>query len=57
MSRLKGAPPAYSRAPNFSEFLGPQIYTLATDNTIVFDKNMGLLKQFTVILMYFVQFI
>jgi len=29
-SRLRGAPSAYSRAPNFSEFLGPQSYTLTT---------------------------
>jgi len=28
MSRLKGAPSAYSRATNFSEFLGLQIYIL-----------------------------
>ena len=30
INRMRGAPSAYSRASIFSEFLGPQIYTLTT---------------------------
>jgi len=34
-SRLRGAHSAYSRAPIFSEFLGPQIYALNTGVNVI----------------------
>jgi len=41
MSRFSRAPSAYSRAPRFAEFLGPQIYTLTTgdDNGVNGDQQ------------------
>jgi len=37
ISRLRRAPSADSRAPNFSEFLGPKIYTLTTADIVTME--------------------